>query len=318
MINQFTPPPHGLNNIVHIAQNIAHSLHAGKEYGKNSNMYEQIKGLVQVLDKYTTLQGTEKDNLLAAAWLSKSIEPSKIVEGKVALTLESIAQSCGTKVADIVNELCTEEKKEKDAEKAFKQEQLDAGVNEENLKKESKDTVWLKKSVDALNLSHGAREILMAEKQSNFINDADTSRTKKGYTWHIEYYMTRMLMVEALKETNLELYNDLRTLAVKGIAAHIVDGMQKEGLSPEEICSDLVKDKSNIMLSEDMIRIMSERPLLVNASYNQALNFLNGKDKSHDLPVAPTPKDMPSYKRKVLIDLKTGAQTILNQRYKAR
>lgn len=303
-------------SIVLIAEQLARSLHEGKEYGKNSNMYEQIKSLVTVLDEYTTLQGTDKENLLAAAWLSKSIEPSKLAPGKEALSLEAIADACGQQTAEIVNELCTQEKKEKDAEKAYKQSQLNAGVPEDALRKEPKDSVWLKKSQDAIHLSHGAREILMAEKQSNFINDADTSHTKKGYAWHIEYYMTRMLMVEALKDTNPKLYKDLRDLAVTGIAAHIADGVEKEGLKAENICQDLVRDKSDIMLSEPMIKIMSERPALVQDAYHKAKQLLN--EKGLDIPVMPKPKDMPSYKRRVLINLKTGTQTILNKRYKAR
>lgn len=303
-------------SIVLIAEQLAHSLHEGKEYGKNSNMYEQIKCLVEVLDQYTTLQGADKENLLAAAWLSKAIESSKLAPGKEALTLEGITEACGHQTADIVNELCTQEKKEKDAEKAYKQIQLNAGVPEDSLRKEPKDSVWLKKAQDALHLSHGAREILMAEKQSNFINDADTSRAKKGYAWHIEYYMTRMLMVEALKDTNPRLYKDLRALAVNGIAAHIADGALKEGLKAENICQDLVRDKSDIMLSESMIKIMGERPALVQDSYHKAKQLLN--EKELDIPVMPKPKDMPSSKRRVLINLKTGTQTILNKRYKAR
>lgn len=39
---------------------------------------------------------------------------------------------------------------------------------------------------------------------------------------------------------------------------------------------------------------------------------------TEELPVAPAPKVMPSYKRRVIIDVKTGHQTILSQRYRAQ
>lgn len=291
------------NSIVLKAQELAYLLHNGKEYGRNSNMYEQIKALVEVLNPYTTLQGQDKDTLLAAAWLSKSNEPSKLGPEQQPLSISDISSIFGADVSKIVDELCTEEKKEKEAERAYKQGQLDQGVKQEDLKKEPKESVWLKKSIAALTLSHGAREILMAEKQSNFINDADTTRTKKGYAWHIEYYTTRMLMVEALKDTNPQLYKGLRDLAVSGIAAHIVDAYQKEGLTPEAICDKLVKNKSNILLSQEMSKIAGATSLLVNDAYQKAKKLINSNEMTQNLPIMPKPKDMPSYKRRVKIDL---------------
>lgn len=264
-----------MSELIQKAKETARDLHEGKAYGKNSNMFEQIKGLVEVLDTYTTLNGKEKETLIAAAWLSKSIEHSKLAEGKNALDVQGIQALCGNDVAEIVQQLCTEEAKEKAAEKQYKADQLAKGIAEQDVKSEPKDAIWLKKSIDAQGLSHASREILMAEKQSNFINDADTSKTKKGHAWHIEYYLTRMLMVEALKDTNPQLYKNLRDLAVKGVSAHMQEAHNKEGKETSAVCLEIVRNKSNIPLTPQMEKLMQTRASLVHDAHQDAHRALN-------------------------------------------
>lgn len=256
-----------MSELITKAVEVARDLHEGKAFGKDSNMFEQIHGLVDVLDAYTTLSGTEKEELIAAAWLSKAIEPSKVADTKKPLEFSEIQSLFGNNVANTVQELCTEEAKEKAAEKKYKADQLANGVAQENVKSEPKDAIWLKKSIDAQGLSQTAREILMAEKKSNFVNDANTAKTKKGYAWHIEYYLTRMLMVTALKETNLHLYKDLRDLAVKGISAHLLDAQAKEGKNPIDVCQDIVRNKSNMTMTPEMEKLMATRMNLIHSAY---------------------------------------------------
>ena len=56
-------------------------------------------------------------------------------------------------------------------------------------------------------MSPQAQEILLAEKIMNFETSRDRPNPKKPLSWHQEYFHTRMIMVDALKDVNPQLYN---------------------------------------------------------------------------------------------------------------
>ncbi len=165
-------------------EHYARKLHEDVVYGGGLNMMDQVKGTVALIAKHSRLTGEDKETALAAAYLHKCFEPKRIKEGVAPLTMEQVEQIAGAKVRSVVEELSTEP----ETETLSKVEQ------------------WKEKADWAQKLSPAAQEILLAEKVLNFEVSRDRPNPKKPLTWHKEYFETRMLMVDKIKDTNPELY----------------------------------------------------------------------------------------------------------------
>lgn len=159
-------------------------LHEGVTYGGGMVMLDQIKGTTSLIKEHSVLKGDEKDILICASLLHKCFETKRIAEGVSPLTTEQIEQIAGPRVLSIIQELMT-------------------GPEDEN---KTKIEQWKEKSEWAKTLSHQAQEILLAEKIMNFQTSRDKPNPKKPLSWHQEYFQTRMIMVDALKDVNPELY----------------------------------------------------------------------------------------------------------------
>ena len=166
-------------------------LHEGVVYGGGLNMLAQVEGTTQLIRDHSNLTGEEKEVAICAALLHKCFEPKRIAEGQKPLTQQEIIDLAGEKVAAVIDELRSE-------------------PEDEN---KSKTEQWQEKAAWAKTLSPAAREILLAEKIMNFRTSRDNPNMKKALSWHIEYFKTRMLMVEAIKDTNPTLYKE--AVAVK-------------------------------------------------------------------------------------------------------
>lgn len=169
-----------LNKCAHYAK----QLHEDVVYGGGLNMMDQINGTVALVAKYSRLTGADKETALAAAFLHKCFEPKRIKEGVEPLTMDQVEKIAGPQVRAVVEELSTE-------------------PETETL---SKVDQWKEKAEWAQKLSPAAQEILLAEKVLNFEVSRDRPNPKKPLTWHKEYFETRMLMVDKIKDTNPELY----------------------------------------------------------------------------------------------------------------
>lgn len=110
-------------------------------------------------------------------------------------------------------------------------------------KTQSADKIWLDKIHNwAEKCTPATREILMAEKRANFVTSFTAPSDKKEPAWHAGYYLTRMLMVEALRGTNEALYQHLREWAVKGISLQVQKIANADGKSIKEAFDGLVKE----------------------------------------------------------------------------
>lgn len=159
-------------------------LHEGVIYGGGMVMLDQVKGTTKLVKEHSTLKGEEKDIVVCASLLHKCFETKRIAEGVAPLTAEQIEQIAGSKVLSVIQELMTE-------------------PEDEN---KTKTEQWKEKAEWAKTLSPHAQEILLAEKIMNFQTSRDRPNPKKPLSWHQEYFQTRMIMVDALKDVNPELY----------------------------------------------------------------------------------------------------------------
>lgn len=161
----------------------AEVLHNGVTYGDGLSMLEQITHTANLVYGNTILTGEEAKTVYCAALLHKCFEPKRIVKWQLPLSEETVRRIAGDKVLAVVNELRGE-------------------PEDEN---KSKHDQWVEKAKWAKGLSHAAREILLAEKVINFRTSRDKPNPQKPLAWHLEYLETRMLMVEAIKDTNFAL-----------------------------------------------------------------------------------------------------------------
>ena len=164
---------------------IAEKMHEGVSYGRGLNMLDQIKGTYALMAENTKLNGKERENALSAVFLHKCWEKKRIAENLEPMTMDDIEKHTNKDVRRIVEELASEPD-----EKAS----------------QTKMEQWQEKAQWSKGLSLAAREILLAEKVQNFMVSRDKPNPNKTPEWHKEYIKSRMLMVEALKETNENLY----------------------------------------------------------------------------------------------------------------
>lgn len=159
-------------------------LHEGVTYGGGMVMLDQVKGTTELVQKHSTLDKEDKEVAVCASLLHKCFETKRIAEGVSPLTPEQIKQIAGPKVLSVIQELMTEPE------------------DENKTKKEQ----WEEKAEWAKTLSPQAQEILLAEKIMNFQTSRDKPNPKKPLSWHQEYFQTRMILVDSLKDVNPELY----------------------------------------------------------------------------------------------------------------
>ncbi len=197
--------------------------HGDVVYGGGLVMTEQLIGTVNKIKKF--YKGSNEDNILLAAHLYKAIDRKRLNEDTTEIikqaglydenadfltrafesdadlhsrnTYAAIAEDFSPEVADIVKEICSEPQ-EKEGQ--------------------SKTEQWEEKAAWAKELSKEAQVILLAEKLQNF----EVSRSKPNPKWppqkHIDYYNTRMIMVNTLKSASPELYQECVNVAQAGIA----------------------------------------------------------------------------------------------------
>ncbi|MBP5161336.1 MAG: HD domain-containing protein [Alphaproteobacteria bacterium] len=170
----------------------AAELHKGVVYGAGANMFDQVTRTAALLHTTSSLAGRERTDAICAALLHKCFEKNRIAEGQKPLTQQEIIDLAGEKVAAVIDELRSEPPEKKN---------------------QTKTEQWQEKAAWAKTLSPAAREILLAEKIVNFETSRDDPNKQKALSWHIEYFKTRMLMVEAIKDTNPALYKE--AVAVK-------------------------------------------------------------------------------------------------------
>lgn len=166
--------------------------HEGVVYGGGLVMTDQLVGTACCIrDHY---KGYNKNELILAALLSKAWEKKRHNEeskaNPVGTTYEELKQDfIGYKVADIVKALSTEP--------------------------DTKD--WNEMAKWASSQTQEVQTILLAEKLQNFKVSRDNPNPKKPAEWHIDYYRTRMIMVEACKQASPELYAACVKVAEEGI-----------------------------------------------------------------------------------------------------
>ena len=84
-------------------------------------------------------------------------------------------------------------------------------------KTQTKEQQWQEKTKWAMGLSKEAQAILLAEKLQNFEISRDKPNMKKPLQWHMEYYKTRMIMVDALQKACPALHNECVNVADEGM-----------------------------------------------------------------------------------------------------
>ena len=173
----------------------AEKLHSEVVYGGGLVMLDQVKGTTELVAKNSALAPEDKEVAVCAALLHKSWETKRIAEGVTPLTNADVAHIAGTKVAAVVAELATEPESED----------------------KSKEDQWKEKAEWAKTLSPAAQEILLAEKIMNFRVSRDKPNMKKPLAWHAEYFKTRMLMVDALRDVNPALYREAVQTQTEGL-----------------------------------------------------------------------------------------------------
>lgn len=163
----------------------AEKLHAGVVYGGGLVMLDQVKGTYDLVARKSMLIDKEKENALCAALLHKCWETKRIAPGVQPMTMDEVEKYTNKDVRKIVEELASEPEEDKN---------------------QTKMEQWKVKAKWAKKLSPAAQEILLAEKIQNFEVSRDKPNLKKPLEWHMEYFQTRMLLVEAIKNTNGVLY----------------------------------------------------------------------------------------------------------------
>ncbi|MBP5534970.1 MAG: hypothetical protein J6Y03_05670 [Alphaproteobacteria bacterium] len=197
------------NEKLALAENTAKFWHKGVDYGgkkctgpdDESGMFAQVKGTAQKVSAFYHInvedkqQVEEKQQIVLTAYLYKALEVKRLNEKAIEArknatkedVLRAIAHNFSPEVASIVEEL--------------------AGEPEED-KSQTKEQQWQEKTKWAMGLSHQAKVILLAEKLQNFEVSYKNPNPKKPPEWHIEYYKTRMIMVEALRDACPALYEE--------------------------------------------------------------------------------------------------------------
>lgn len=168
--------------------------HSGVEYGGGLVMTNQLNGTANAIDKH--YKGQDKSEVLMTALLSKAWETKRHNEAtknnpNARNSYEALVEDFGQKVADNIKAMSTEP--------------------------DTKD--WHEMAEWAQQQNPQVQAVLLAEKLQNFIVSRDKPNPKKEPAWHINYYNTRMIVVDALKDVCPELHAECVKVAAQGIAA---------------------------------------------------------------------------------------------------
>lgn len=173
----------------------AYQWHSGVEYGGGLVMTNQLNGTANAIDAHYT--GEDKTEVLITALLSKAWESKRHNEETknnpqlARNSYEALVEDFGQKIADNIQDMSTEP--------------------------DTKD--WHEMAAWAQKQNPQVQAVLLAEKLQNFIVSRDKPNPKKEPAWHINYYNTRMIMVEALREACPALYVECVKVSEQGIAA---------------------------------------------------------------------------------------------------
>lgn len=166
--------------------------HAGVEYGGGLVMTNQLNGTANAIDRY--YKGDDKIEVLITALLSKAWETKRQNEEtknnpNAGTSYTDLLKNFGQKVADNIADMATEP--------------------------DTKD--WNEMAMWAKQQNPQVQAALLAEKLQNFIISRDNPNPKWEASRHINYYNTRMIMVNAIKDACPELYAECVKVAAQGI-----------------------------------------------------------------------------------------------------
>lgn len=183
--------------LIRKARAMAIYLHSGVAYGKNGKMLDQVTNTATIVSQNKDLSKEEVMIATIAAWLHKSWEAKRIQAGIPPLSNKEVSNKFGEKVAHIVTELS----------------------REPNEKYASKTDEWNAKTAWAKELSKEAQLILLAEKKVNFETSRDNPSMDKPLPWHLEYFATRSIMVDALAPSFPALAQEINQVRAQGESA---------------------------------------------------------------------------------------------------
>ena len=168
--------------------------HAGVEYGGGLVMTNQVNGAANAIDIH--YKGMDKIAVLITALLSKAWETKRLNEEtknnpNARNSYDALVEDFGKNIADNIKAMSTEP--------------------------DTKD--WYEMAAWAEKQNPQVQAVLLAEKLQNFIVSRDNPNPKKEPAWHINYYNTRMIMVEALREACPALYVECVKVSTQGIKA---------------------------------------------------------------------------------------------------
>ena len=195
--------------------------HKGVEYGGGLVMTNQLNGTANAIDIH--YKGMDKTDVLITALLSKAWDAKRHNEEtknnpNARNTYEALVEDFGKNIADNIQAMSTEP--------------------------DTKD--WREMATWAEKQNPQVQAVLLAEKLQNFIVSRDKPNPKKEPAWHIDYYNTRMIMVEALREAYPALYVECVKVSEQGIKA------QKRKLAEAEKMNQptIVVKAENTLVSE--------------------------------------------------------------------
>ena len=168
--------------------------HQGVEYGGGLVMTTQLNGTANAIDIH--YKGKDKTDVLITALLSKAWETKHHNETtknnpNARNSYDALVEDFGKSIADNIKAMSTQP--------------------------DTKD--WHEMSAWAQKQNQQVQAVLLAEKLQNFIVSHSKPNPKKEPAWHINYYNTRMVMVEALREACPALYVECVRVSEQGIKA---------------------------------------------------------------------------------------------------
>lgn len=172
----------------------AYEWHSGVVYGGGMVMTDQLNGTASAIDRL--YKGKDKTEVLVTALLSKAWETKRHNaetqnNPNAGNSYEDLMKVFGPTVANNIRAMAGEP--------------------------DSKD--WHEMAAWAKKQNPQVQAVLLAEKLQNFIVSRDRPNPKKEPAWHINYYQTRMIMVDAIKEACPELHAECVKVAAQGIEA---------------------------------------------------------------------------------------------------
>mgnify|MGYP003571360734 CR=1 FL=1 len=220
-------------NKIKQCQEMALRLHAGVEYGKGLSMLDQVNETAALVQEKSNLPSDKKTDVICAAYLHKSQEVKRIAEGQSPLTDNEIAELAGQNVAKIV-QILHQEPEDKNKTKQQQWEEKAEWARSLSAKAQNANDKFI---------AHAVQEILLAEKVQNFRTSRDKPNPKKTPIWHKQYYATRMVLVEALRDVNPALCNEAKLTKEQGIKKLEAQNMDKRGLPYSQVLQQFINQR---------------------------------------------------------------------------